>query len=383
LVVYFFLYKLELVSTCSSSIGTGEPADSVKSKLHLSSQSTSGKAKIQDKAANGSANSAKAVPPDESTKGGGVLLGLSDYDTDDDGDDENASTDNIKQNLETDTSDACSLMKKDVVSYENSMIHEESTELNLKREDAVAPIHAEQVVDVKVEEETHSKEESHVEVETSQATAGEIPQHRFVDGNGNIETSKVIMYNEFGDRSKEGNSNSLRDEEEKSKEEKYEMNGDILQDKRQITREHDRETERRDDKENKLDGLKDRIREINKEAKEKMTERDDKADKREKSKPEKERKTESDGKEDSSKDRRERSKEEKERRAERRDDGERSLKGKNERSKEERERETDKRDDKERSRRHKRSQSPRARSQSREHPHSSREHTESIKRRYC
>jgi hypothetical protein len=373
--IFIFIYKLEVVSTCSSSIGTGEPADRVKSKLHSSTQSTSCNAKIEDKAANGSAINAKAVLPDESTKGGGVLLGLSDYETDDD--DENASTDNIKQNLETDK-------KKDVVSDKNSVIHEESTELNLKMEDTEAPIHADRVADIKVEEETHFKQESHAEVQTSQATIGERTQHRFVDGNGNIEKSKVMMDNEYGERSKEGNINTLRDEEEKIKEEKDEMNGDIVQDKRQMTRGHDGETERRDDKENKLDGLKDSQREISSVTKDKMIERDGKVDKREKSKLEKERKTErSDDKEDSSKDRRERSKEEKERRTERRDDGERSLKGKSERSKEEKERETDKRGDKERSRRHKRSQSPRARSRSREHLRSSREQTESIKRRYC
>ncbi|XP_078167359.1 cyclin-like protein isoform X2 [Carex rostrata] len=400
----------KVLSEDDDMAGTSEPTSLVKSKSHGSAPSTSGNAKIQDKGANGSASIGKAVVPDESTKGGGgILLGLSDYDTDDDGDDENASRDRIKQNLEPETNNSSSLVKNDLLSDQNQR------ELNLKREGAEVPSHLEGILDTNFEEEeSHAKEESLVEVENGQRTNGDILRDRFVDGDGNdnTEKSKVMIDSEDGfkdkrEENKEGSRDGLRDEEEKnkggrggliekeekSKEEKDEMmDGNILTDKRQRSRE-DRETERKDDKENKLGDLKGSKREISKEEKDKITERDDKKDKREKSNEEKERKTERrDEKEDSSKGRRERSREEKEKRAERRDDKEDSLKERRE-SREEKERRAERssrgksdkskeeRDDKERSRHSKRSPSPSDRRRSKEHSDSTkRRRTESNKR---
>ncbi|KAJ3687496.1 hypothetical protein LUZ61_016660 [Rhynchospora tenuis] len=374
--------------------GTSEAASLVKSKSHGSAPSTSGNAKLQGKTANGETRSAKAVVHDESTKGGGVLLGLSDYDTDDDGDDENASADRIKQNLVPETNKSSSLTRKDEPSEKNLGNHEELTELNPRREEAKVPSDSNLINNREFEEEHLAKEELNVETETGQTTEGEVSLYRSVNVNGDMEKSKVTIDGEDGykdkiERSREGDRGELRDKEGKSKEEKDERIDDnnnrvnIAKDKRQRNREDDREIGRRDDKESKLDGLKGNKREITKEEKERRTERDGdgKEDKREKNKEEKERKTERrDDKEDSSKDRKERNRDEKERKAERRDDGKWSSRGKSEKNKEERERETDKREDKDRSR-HKRSPSPRGRSRSKERSRSSREQSDNSKRR--
>ncbi|KAJ4772340.1 cyclin-like protein [Rhynchospora pubera] len=372
--------------------GTSEAASLVKSKSHGSAPSTSSNAKLQDKTSNGASRKAKAVVHDESTKGGGVLLGLSDYNTDDDGDDENASTDRIKQNLVPETNKSSFLMQKDKPSDKNLGNHEEFTELNPRREEAEGSSHSNVISNTEFEEEHLAKEELNVETEAGENTEGDVSIYRSVDGNGDVEKSKVTIDGEDGfkdkiERSKEGDKGELRDKEGKNKEEKDErIDGNnnrvnIANDKRQRNIEEDGEIGRRDDKESKLDGLKGNKREITKEEKERITERDGKEDKREKNKEEKDRKTERrDDKEDSSKDRKDRNRDEKERKAERRDDGKWSSRSKSEKNKEERVRETDKRDDKNRSR-HKRSPSPRGRSRSKERSRSSREQSDNSKRR--